>query len=100
MKTSYEIYMDFNKAIAQADRLISIAKNMNNLGNEGVGGSINTIEGCWEGENADAFIDKGRKIQNKIYLTAEDIRKVADAIIKIAETTRDAELAAIALAEE
>ncbi len=100
MKTAYEIYMDFRKAKAQADRLRSIAKNMNSLADEGVGGSLSSIRSNWTGENADAFLGKGEAIKNKISLTAADINKVADAIMKIAERTRDAELAAIAIAEE
>ncbi len=100
MKTEYEIYMDFRRAMDQANRLKTIANNMSNLANDSMMSSLNAIRSSWSGENAEAFLNKGQSIQNRIELTAGDLYKVANAIITIAERTRDAELAAIAIAKE
>ena len=100
MKTEYEIYMDFRKAVNQANRLRAIANNMSSLANDSMGGILNSIRSSWSGENADAFVYKGQNIQNRINSTANDLHKVANAIITIATRTRDAELAAIAIAKE
>lgn len=99
MKTAWQIQMDFKKAMDAAERLRSIARSMDdNAGS--LGGAINQVGNSWDGENSETYILKGRKVQENINTTADGIRKVAGAIEEIAIRTRDAELAAIAIAEE
>ena len=100
MKTQYEIYMDFQKAMELANRLRSMAAKINSLADENLQGSLTRIRTNWTGENAEAFLAKGDIVKNKVSATAKDILKTADAIAKIAERTRDAELAAITIAQE
>ena len=98
MKTAWQIQMDFNRAMDAAKRLRSIARSMDNNATN-MGNTIRTINGSWDGENSDLYIAKGTKVQGNISTTADGIRRVADAIERIAVRTRDAELAAISIAD-
>ena len=97
MKSEWQIQMDFGKAMEAVNRLNRIAGDIdNNAGN--LGNTMNSINNCWDGENSENYLAKGRKIQSNISKTASGVRKVAAAIERIAITTRDAELAAIRIA--
>ena len=99
MKTVWQIQMDFKRAMEAASRLRSIASSMdNNAGS--LGNTMGSIDRSWDGENSEAYLAKGRKVQNNISTTAAGIRRVAGAIEEIAIRTRDAEMAAIRIAEE
>lgn len=100
MKTQYEIYMDFQKAMELVNRLRSMANKINSLADENFQGSLTRVKANWTGENAEAFLAKGGIVKNKVSATAQDILKTADAIAKIAERTKEAELAAITIAQE
>ena len=100
MRTEHEIYMDFNRAYKQAQRLRQIASRVNSLANDDVGGTLNQINQNWNGDNASAFLGKGETLKGKISKTAGDLNRVAQAIIDIATRTRDAELAAIQVASD
>lgn len=99
MKTAWQIQMDFKRAMDAAKKLRDIARSMDNNASS-MGSTINSINGSWDGENSDLYITKGHKVQNNISTTADGIRKVADAIERIAIRTRDAELAAISIADD
>ena len=100
MRTQHEIYMDFNRAYNQAQRLRRIAASVANLANDEVGGTLRQISQNWTGENASAFLGKGETLKGKINKTSADLYRVAQAIITIATRTRDAELAAIQTASD
>ena len=100
MRTEYEIRMDFNKAMAQVGKLNAIASRLGNLADDDLYSSLNNIERNWDGENSEAFLEKGHKAKDKINRTAEKVKKVADTIETIAKRTMEAELAAIRIAEE
>ncbi len=99
-KTEFEIYMDFQKVQLQIEELRNIASRMSSLADDDISGTISSIRGNWSGENADAFTAKGIKIQEKIGMTANDIRKAADTFETMAIRMRDAELANIRIAKE
>ncbi|SCY71341.1 Proteins of 100 residues with WXG [Lachnospiraceae bacterium XBB2008] len=99
MKTEYEIYMNFKKAEAQVNKLRNIAQGMRSLANDDIEGTIGRIRTNWSGENSEAFLAKAQIIENKIGETANDIQRVADAIMSNAERTMRTELAAIGVAQ-
>lgn len=99
MKTEYEIYMNFKKAEAEANKLRSIARSMKSLADDDFEGTLGRIKNNWTGENSDAFVAKARVVKDKISDTSTDIQRVADTIISIAERTRKAELDAINVAK-
>ena len=99
MKTAWQIQMDFKKAMAAAAKLRGIANSMDN--NAGaLGSTLGSIDSSWDGENSEAYLAKGRKVQNNISTTAAGIRRVAEAIEEIAIRMRDAEMAAITIAKD
>ena len=55
MKSEHEIYMDFQKAKDQANRLRQIASNMNNVADDELGGAVTKIRSDWTGENSEAY---------------------------------------------
>ncbi|MCR4596565.1 MAG: hypothetical protein K5673_07260 [Lachnospiraceae bacterium] len=99
MKTVWQINMDFQKAMAAVERLNAIASGLESNA-DNLGTTIDSIDRNWDGENSEAYIVKGRKVQNNISLTAGGIRQVAATVEAIAIRTRDAELAAISIAED
>ncbi|MCR5556414.1 MAG: WXG100 family type VII secretion target [Butyrivibrio sp.] len=99
MKTVWQIQMDFDRAMDAARRLRSIASGMDSNAGQ-LGSTMNSIDRSWDGENSEAYLAKGKKVQNKLSVTANGIRQVAQAIEEIAIRTREAELAAIRIAED
>lgn len=100
MKSEYEIYMDFKRAKEQAQRLRSIANRLQSMANEEMSRTLNAVGTNWTGENSEAFLAKGNTLKGKISGTGGDLHKIANAIDRIAETTRAAEMAAIAIASD
>ncbi len=99
MKTEWQIQMDFEKAMQAAEKLRGVAQKMDGNASD-MSSTINSIDSNWDGENSDLFLEKGRRVQGNITLTAEGIRKVVNSIETIATRTRDAELAAIRIADD
>ncbi len=99
MKSRRRIYMDFKKAMDAAKKLRNIAKSMNDNA-DSMDRAIRSIDNSWDGENSEAYITKGLKIKGNISTTAEGILRTAEAIEEIAERTKEAELAAIDIADD
>lgn len=100
MATRASIEMDFKRAKAQAAKLEQIASDMDGLANEQLNGSMQNLSSGWKGENANAYIAKGEKLQSKMNASASDLRNVASDIRRAAERIYRAELAALELAEK
>lgn len=98
--TLSEIEFDYQKAIAQAGELESIAQSLKKVGNDTLESSLNTIKGNWEGENSKAYCTKGNKLKIKIVKTAGDIEKAASTLRTIAKNVYDAEKRNIQIAME
>ena len=98
MRTEYEVYMDFDRAMEQVGKLRQIAKDVDAIGNDDVGGTKKSIQKDWTGDNSVAYIEKVEIVEGKIIDTGKDIIRIADAVETIAINTRDAELEAIAIA--
>ena len=98
MKSEHEIYMDFQKAQDQANRLRQIASNMDNVADDELQGAITKVRSDWTGENSDGYTQKADKEKAKISKTAIDVKKVAETIEQIAARIMQAELDAIRIA--
>ena len=97
-KTKATIQMDFNKANKQAEELSEIANALDNLAQKDMLNCFNSIGNNWKGENADAYIKKGNIVKGNIEKVAKDLKKAAETIRKIAKNTKDAEMAALEIA--
>ena len=100
MKSEYEIYMDFRRAERVVEELRSIARESKECADMDLQAALGTVEGCWAGENSQAFLRKGASLQRKVESTADDIGKIADAIDGIARRTYQAETEAARIAKQ
>ena len=99
MKTEASIYLDYQRTMNQADRLSEIASRLNTISSLDLQNCLGQISGHWEGENAAAYINKGRIVSEKINKTSTELRKAADTIRKMAANTYNAEMRALAIAK-
>ena len=95
MKTRYSLYMDFVKAYNQAERLEELAAELRQLKDREYSDCMRQITAAWKSENATAFLRKADRVGDRIAVTAEQLRKTAEIIRRIAKRTYDTEMAAL-----
>lgn len=100
MKTKHSIRMDFNKANRQRDKLRETARDIERYAGEEMENCLSRISQSWQGDNANAYIAKGRAVAANLRAIARDLRKTADTIDMIAANTYQAEKRALELAEQ
>ena len=97
-KSSYEIRMNYKRAVEQANTLEQIAADMRNSVENDLQECINEISCNWVGNNANAYMAKCQRLGESVRGTAENLKKTADTIRKIAKNTYTAEMRALELA--
>lgn len=97
-KSAFEIKMDYNRAIRQANELDSIARELRNTANNELQDCVADISHNWTGENSNAYVQKCNVLKSNIVSTAKKIEKTADTIRLIAKKIYDAEMFALRLA--
>lgn len=100
MSSRAEIRIDFQQAMRQADRLDEIAKKLERVSKNSMEDSMQNLSSAWKGNNASAFLRKEEHLQKDIYVTAGNIREIADDIRQIAGRIYEAEMAAWRIANE
>lgn len=98
-KSSFEIRMDYNRAIAQANSLEQIAEEMRSSAENEMQDCMSQIAYNWTGNNAEAYLAKCEKLKQSIRKTAAKLERTADTIRRIAKNTYNAEMRALALAK-
>lgn len=99
MKSSSTIAMDFQKAKKQAEQLEEIAREMRQLANNDLEGSLQCLSEAWRGEAAELYCRKGEALREKILDSASKLEQQAGVIRSTAKRTYDAEMAAHNLAK-
>ena len=99
MATRSEIYFNYNQAINQARRLEDIARNVERLSNNDMNNTVSEIQTAWQSDSSRAYISKAQRVQGNIVKDAAKVRKVASTIRDTAERIKNAELAALEIAE-
>lgn len=99
MKSEFQIYMDFKRATGVADDLRSIAHDTRNAADADLQGALSRINGCWEGENSEAFLRKGDRLKRQVEQLAREIDRIANTIDQIATNTYNAEMRAVQIAQ-
>ncbi len=94
------IYMEFNRALEQADKLDQLAQKYRHLANNDFSGCISQIMREWESESATRFCMKGRNLQDQMIKRAQVLEIGAKTIRAIAKNTYDAEMLALKLARQ
>ena len=100
MKSEYQIYMDFRRANQVAEDLRGIARSTRNAADQDLQGALSRIQSNWEGENAEAFQAKGKRLRNQVDQLAQDVDRSANAIERIAQNTYNAEMRAVQIAQQ
>ena len=100
MSSLSEIYFNYNKAIAQANRLDGIAKKMKNAANRDMQGILNDVSRAWKSDSAPQYVRKGEKVKGNIQTSSKNLEEIASTIRTIAKRVRGAELEAWRIANE
>lgn len=77
MAVRENIVTDFHVSMIKADQLEEIAKRLSDLSDRQLSGTMQDLSCGWKGENANAYLKKGAKLQRKIKATSNDLRNVA-----------------------
>lgn len=100
MASMASIELDFRMAMQQADKIESIALNLNALADTRFGGVMQTVSSNWKGGSAALYLRKGEQLQRNIRQTAAALRGIAGEIRTEAERLRKADLAALAIVQK
>ena len=100
MLTRQLIEITFNNAIAQANKLDDCADDMLRLANREIADIKNDIHLVWQGDSANAYMDKMTITAANIVTTARKLQETAKTIRSVANIFRNTELRAIAIAEQ
>mgnify|MGYP003292541133 CR=1 FL=1 len=100
MKSLFSIEFDFQQAIKRAEELEDIAADMRKLADEELETSLQSLSVAWKGEAANAYLNKGTRLRDKILKSASDLIKTASTIRRVAKRTYDAEKRAYQIAME
>lgn len=93
-----QIEIDFGVAKRQASQLEELASRLEKLAKNDFEDTLQNISSSWKGQNADAYLRKGEKLEDSILRTASDLRRTASTIRTNAQRTYDAEMRARELA--
>lgn len=93
------IEITFGNAMSQANQLDACADDMMRLANSSMTGIENEINMAWQGDSANAYLNKMDITASNIVTTANKLHQIAETIRGVARIFRDTELRAIALAE-
>lgn len=94
------IELNFRMAKQQADQLENLALQLDRLASSQFSGTMQVLSANWKGENANAFLQKGSRLENDMRQTAKNMQKAAVQIRTAAKKIYDAEMYAKRLAEK
>lgn len=100
MATRASIEMDFRQAMAQADKVDDVANTLSGVSGKQLGGTLHDLAAGWKGENANAYLAKGARLQNKINDSSGELHEIASMIRRIARRIYEAEMANLRIAEQ
>ena len=98
MSSEQTIQFNYNKALQQANSLLNISNDIRKIATDKLDDSIQAIDKNWDGENSKKFITKSKKLKDQVEDSADDIRRISDAIKKMAKEIYDAEMESIRIA--
>lgn len=98
MKSSNTIQVEFQQVTRQTKKLEQCADDLQKVRRQ-LQELMNDLRVSWAGESAELYLQKCNELSNKINTSAKNLGKTADVIERSAKAYRDAELAAIKIAE-
>ena len=94
------IEMNFRKAKEQAAQLEELAARLDNLAKKDIQETMQNLSGAWKGYSADAYIQKGNRLEENIVATAAKLKQIAATIRSTAQRTYETEMRAREIARE
>ena len=94
------IEITFGNAMTQARQLDQCAEDMIRVANSSMGNIKGDISAAWQGESANAYLQKMDMTSANIIKTAKRLQEIARTLRSVATLFRNTELRAIELAEQ
>lgn len=94
------IEMNFRQAKQQAAQLEELAARLENLAKQDLQETMQELSGVWKGENAEAYMRKGNRLEENIAATAAKLKQIASTIRTTAQRTYETEMRAREIAAE
>ena len=98
MRTSYQIYCDYVRAITKANRIEGVARTLNTVSNRYLSDEIDNLSQQWQGDAIHIVRSKGAEISTSITDQARNLFRLADTMRAIARRNYNAEMRALELA--
>ena len=99
MKSKAKIMVEFQRVSSQSKKLGQCADDMKRLRKE-LDAIVDDLCAGWAGESANLYFQKCWELSEKMKRSERDLDKISDVIYRSAKVYRDAELAAIQLAQD
>lgn len=100
MKTEYQLYLDYRRAKGAVAELRAIARDARRTADQEFSTALKSVGQSWDGESAEEFVSKGRKLRDKMYQEAANIERIATTAESMAQATYQAEMRAVRIARE
>lgn len=95
----HTIEVNFTRALQQAQKLEEVASKIETLTEEQCQACFNELSSNWKGDNADAFLKKGKRWNSELKKSAKNLKDTGAAIREIAQRTYEAEKRVYELAQ-
>lgn len=99
MVAEKKIEVDFQKAMAQAEKLETLAERMRMLATVKFEDTCEELTVNWRGANALQYLRSGQRLVGEVVSVADGVQRLASDIRKAARRLHNAELAALATAK-
>lgn len=99
MKTSAQIRFDFSNALSQATKLEQLAEQTDRTVVREMEQQMEQMRSVWTGESARRFIQKSGEFSLQVEESAQELRKIAEDIRRIARIVYEAEMSALEIAQ-
>lgn len=99
-KTSVQIYCNYLSAKAQANELEEIANDIIKLSDEQLSNEFMYVYLQWTGEASKSYQNRGRILRTQIKDHANELKKAASTIRRVAERVYKTEMEALRIARE
>lgn len=98
-KSANVIQMEFGQAQAQAEKLEELARDIGRIVDNSFENVLSGIGSAWKSDSSAEYIRKGRKMQDELRKSMRELTESASVIRRIAQTTYDAEMEALSIAQ-
>lgn len=92
MSSLFTINMNYRRGIEQANKLNELAIQLKKESDRQLEETINDISLNWQGENAQAYLVKCRKMQENLRKNAKQLKEASETVRKIVQNIYETEM--------